>query len=69
MIVEDQSDVIVWLARQSTQPNAPDTKRIETHISEVFLTGDRAYKLSDVSTHGTEFEDLNNGGFLVHLMD
>ncbi len=45
MIVEDQSDVIAWLARQSTQPNAPDTKRIETHISEVFLTGDRAYKL------------------------
>ena len=45
MIIEDQSDVIAWLARQSKQPNAPDTERIETHISEIFLTGDRAYKL------------------------
>lgn len=45
MIIEDQSDAIAWLATQSTQSKGPDTERIETHISEIFLTGERAYKL------------------------
>lgn len=45
MIIQDQSEVVVWLSGQSSDHNGPKTHRIETHISEVFLTGDRAYKL------------------------
>jgi aminoglycoside phosphotransferase family enzyme len=45
MIVEDQSKVIAWLAKRSAQSDAGDKIRIETHISEIFLVGDRAYKL------------------------
>lgn len=45
MIVEDQSEVIAWLAKRPAQFDARDKTRIETHISEVFLVGDRAYKL------------------------
>ncbi len=45
MIVEDQNEVIAWLAKRSAQSDAQEQTRLETHISEVFLTGDRAYKL------------------------
>lgn len=45
MLVQDQSKVVAWLSGQSGDPNSPKTERIETHISEIFLTGERAYKL------------------------
>lgn len=45
MIVQDQSEVIAFLASKSALANKDHSRQIETHISEVFLSGDRAYKL------------------------
>ncbi len=44
MITEDQSDVIAFLSDPASHSGQP-VDRFETHISEVFLTGERAYKL------------------------
>lgn len=44
MIVEDQSRLIEFLSDPATHRGAP-VERLQTHISEVFLAGDRAYKL------------------------
>ncbi|MGI9355851.1 MAG: AAA family ATPase [Rhizobiaceae bacterium] len=44
MIVEDQTPAIEFLSDPSSHGGA-DVYRIETHISEIFLAGDRAYKL------------------------
>jgi hypothetical protein len=45
VIVEDQGEVIDFLLRPGTYGAAGPVERIDTHISVVFLTGDRAYKL------------------------
>lgn len=45
VIVEDQSDVLEFLSRPETYGSADPVERIDTHISAVFLTGDRAFKL------------------------
>lgn len=46
MLVEDQGEVISFLARPETYgPAARDIERVDTHASAVFLVGDRAYKL------------------------
>ncbi len=45
MQTEDQSDTIALLARPETHGNAREVERIDTHISIVFLAGDRAIKL------------------------
>ena len=46
MIVEDQGDVIAFLSRpQAYGSGASAVERLETHVSVIFLTGDRAYKL------------------------
>src|SRR5579863_1342352 len=46
MIVEDQSEVLAFLADPATYGlPAGGVERIDTHISAVFLAGDRAYKL------------------------
>ena len=44
MIVEDQAPTIEFLSDPSSHGGI-DVHRIETHISEIFLAGDRAYKL------------------------
>lgn len=44
MIVQDQTEIIEFLARPDTHGGAT-VEREETHISEVFLAGDRAFKL------------------------
>lgn len=46
MIVEDQSEAIDFLSRpRAFGAGAGAVERIETHISEIFLVGERAYKL------------------------
>ena len=46
MIVEDQGEVIAFLSRpQAYGSDASAVERLETHVSVIFLTGDRAYKL------------------------
>lgn len=46
MIVEDQSEAIAFLSRPDAFGAAgAEVERVETHISEIFLIGDRAYKL------------------------
>jgi len=45
MIVEDQSEVIAFLRRPDIWQGAGPVEVMETHISVVFLAGDRAYKL------------------------
>ena len=46
MTVDSQADVLAWLALPSTYGGDVDkVERIDTHISSVFLAGDRAYKL------------------------
>ncbi len=46
MIVEDQSDLIAFLSRPDAYGGGVgEVERIDTHISAVFLAGDRAYKL------------------------
>jgi aminoglycoside phosphotransferase family enzyme/predicted kinase len=46
MIVQDQSDVIAFLSRPQTWGReVRAVERRETHISVIFLAGDRAYKL------------------------
>ncbi|MBO3758148.1 bifunctional aminoglycoside phosphotransferase/ATP-binding protein [Ciceribacter sp. L1K22] len=45
MHIEDQSDAIAFLQSPETYGLSEDIRRIETHISIVFLAGDRAYKL------------------------
>ena len=46
MIVEDQGEVIAFLSRpQAYGSGASAVERLETHVSVIFLTGDRAYKL------------------------
>lgn len=46
MLVEDQSEVMAFLARPETYgPTVHDIDRVDTHASAVFLAGDRAYKL------------------------
>jgi hypothetical protein len=46
VIVEDQSEVIAFLSRpEAYGRGAAGVDRIETHISVVFLCGDRAFKL------------------------
>jgi uncharacterized protein len=44
LIVEDQSRTIAFLSSPSTHGGSP-VERLETHISEIFLAGDRVYKL------------------------
>ncbi len=44
MLIEDQKEVIAYLCRPGTLGDGP-VERIETHISEIFLIGARAYKL------------------------
>ena len=41
----DQAQVIEALSRPDAWPSRATPERIETHISEVFLVGDRAYKV------------------------
>ncbi|MFP5379465.1 MAG: hypothetical protein ACLGHP_06900, partial [Vicinamibacteria bacterium] len=43
-LVEDQGDVIDWLASPATHGGAR-VERIDTHAAHVFLTGARAYKV------------------------
>jgi len=43
--VEDQSEIVAFLADPTTYPGVASVQHNETHISEVFLAGDRAYKL------------------------
>lgn len=45
MLVQDQTDVFTFLADPSNHAGASHVECIETHISAVFLAGDRAYKL------------------------
>lgn len=46
MIVADQADVLSFLSRSDTYPDARDAvSRIDTHAAAVFLAGHRAYKL------------------------
>ena len=46
MLVADQTEVINFLSRPDSYPAAVDTvDRVETHVSEIFLVGDLAYKL------------------------
>ncbi len=47
MLTEDQGPALAFLARPETYGLAPGTpvRRIDTHISAVFLAGDDAYKL------------------------
>ena len=45
MIVQDQSETIAFLERPQTHGSSGPVGREETHISEVFLAGNRAYKL------------------------
>ncbi len=45
MIVDDQSAVVAFLSRPDTYGARAPVVRIDTHISSVFLVGDRAYKL------------------------
>lgn len=45
MIVEDQSAVVAFLTRPSTHGETGQVEVMETHISLVFLVGDRALKL------------------------
>jgi len=45
MQTEDQSETIALLARAETHGGAREVERIDTHISVVFLAGDRAIKL------------------------
>ncbi|MCB1467202.1 MAG: aminoglycoside phosphotransferase, partial [Rhizobiaceae bacterium] len=45
MIVEDQSDTIAFLQDPASHGLPGPVERIETHISEIFLLGDKAFKL------------------------
>lgn len=46
MSAEAQADLLAWLARPSSYgENVAAVERIDTHISSVFLAGDRAYKI------------------------
>jgi aminoglycoside phosphotransferase family enzyme/predicted kinase len=45
VIVEDQSEVLAFLADPASHGTAGPVERIDTHISAVFLAGQRAYKL------------------------
>ncbi|MDI7862759.1 AAA family ATPase [Rhizobiaceae bacterium n13] len=45
MIVEDQSDVIAYLKDPATYGISDPVVVMETHISYIFLAGDRAYKM------------------------
>jgi hypothetical protein len=45
VIVEDQSEVVAFLSRADSYGAAGPVERLETHISLIFLVGDRAYKL------------------------
>lgn len=44
-MADEQRDAIAFLSDPSSYEAAGDVERLETHISLVFLTGDRAYKL------------------------
>lgn len=44
MIIDDQQDIIAFLSNPETWGGDP-VERIETHISLIFLAGERAYKL------------------------
>jgi Uncharacterized protein conserved in bacteria len=45
MDIQDQSAAVAFLHRPESYGSTDEVKVIETHISLVFLTGDRAYKL------------------------
>ena len=45
MITEDQSDAIAFLSKPETYGLAVPVETMETHISRIFLAGDRAYKM------------------------
>jgi len=45
VIVEDQSETIAFLSAPETHGAIGPVRRIDTHISAIFLVGDRAYKL------------------------
>src|SRR5512146_2199640 len=46
MAKDEQGEVIAFLSRGSSYgPSAEAPRRVDTHISHVFLTGDRVFKL------------------------
>jgi aminoglycoside phosphotransferase family enzyme/predicted kinase len=45
MIVADQAEVLAFLSRPDSYPDAGSVNRIDTHAAVVFLAGNRAYKL------------------------
>jgi hypothetical protein len=45
MLTEDQSDVVAFLSDSGTYGLAGEVEAIETHISRIFLVGDRAFKM------------------------
>lgn len=45
MITEDQKAAVDFLMSPATHHDAPSVSMIETHISRVFLAGDRAFKM------------------------
>lgn len=45
MTIQDQTEIVAFLADVSTYGVAGDVEIIETHISQIFLVGDRAFKL------------------------
>ncbi|MFC3117471.1 hypothetical protein ACFOHS_00805 [Jhaorihella thermophila] len=61
MICEDQTATIAFLSDPATHGQNTPVRRVETHISEIFLTRDRAFKLkravklpyADFSTPGS----------------
>ena len=45
MITEDQGDAIAFLSKPETYGLAAPVETMETHISRIFLAGERAYKM------------------------
>jgi aminoglycoside phosphotransferase family enzyme/predicted kinase len=45
MMLDDQGETIAFLSDPASYGDSAPVERIETHISIIFLTGDRAYKL------------------------
>ncbi len=45
MKLDDQTDAIAFLAEPASYPTGPVVEIMETHISRIFLAGDRAYKM------------------------
>lgn len=45
MIAQDQKNAVTFLAETFSQGSAASIETIETHISRIFLVGDRAFKM------------------------